>query len=67
VTVDLSGAGWFKSSYSATQSDCVEVAFLDGEMVGIRDSKDAAGAALIVSGSAWEAFVAEYAAGRPVN
>ncbi|MEV5838532.1 DUF397 domain-containing protein [Nocardia sp. NPDC052112] len=39
MTVDLSGARWFKSSRSASNGQCVEVAFLDGGMFGVRDSK----------------------------
>ncbi|MGY5308072.1 DUF397 domain-containing protein [Nocardia gipuzkoensis] len=41
------GVQWFKSSYSATHSDCVEVAFLDGDHVGVRDSKNPTGPALV--------------------
>ncbi|MEU4313540.1 DUF397 domain-containing protein [Nocardia sp. NPDC024068] len=53
---DLSGADWFKSSYSQAGGDCVEVAHLsDG--VGVRDSKDAAGPVLIFTPSEWDAFI----------
>ena len=45
-------AEWRKSSYSATDSDCVEV----GRGVGIRDSK-APAAHLPVVPAAWEAFL----------
>ncbi|GAB2832929.1 DUF397 domain-containing protein [Lentzea nigeriaca] len=43
---------WRKSSYSATDSDCVEI----GHGVGIRDSK-APAAHVPVSPAAWEAFL----------
>ncbi|MCP2241507.1 DUF397 domain-containing protein [Lentzea aerocolonigenes] len=43
---------WRKSSYSATDSDCVEV----GRRVGIRDSK-APATHLPVSPAAWTAFL----------
>ncbi len=56
--MNLSGATWFKSSWSHANSDCVEVAFLGEGDVGIRDSKNPAGAALVVSPSEWDAFVA---------
>lgn len=43
---------WRKSSYSATQTDCVEV----GHGIGIRDSK-APTTHLPVSDKAWSAFL----------
>ena len=43
---------WRKSSYSPTDSDCVEV----GRGVGIRDSK-APASHLPVEPAAWEAFL----------
>ncbi|MDX8054322.1 DUF397 domain-containing protein [Lentzea sp. BCCO 10_0798] len=43
---------WRKSSYSATDSDCVEI----GHGVGIRDSK-APAAHLPVEPATWEAFL----------
>ncbi|TLF74495.1 DUF397 domain-containing protein [Nocardia cyriacigeorgica] len=52
---DLSGASWFKSSYSGSQSDCVEVAWLSSG-VGVRDSKNPAGPALMFTASEWDAF-----------
>ncbi|MGY2023199.1 DUF397 domain-containing protein [Nocardia gipuzkoensis] len=39
MSVDLSGARWFKSSRSAAGNDCVEIAHLDTGHVGVRDSK----------------------------
>lgn len=56
--MNLSDATWFKSSWSHANSDCVEVAFLDEGNVGIRDSKNPTGPALVVSLSEWDAFVA---------
>lgn len=58
MTVDLSKAQWFKSSHSGGGNDCVEIAHLDGGMVGVRDSKNPGGGALVFSPSEWDAFVA---------
>jgi hypothetical protein len=54
--MDLSRAVWRKSSYSGTQSNCVEVAEFD-HLVAVRDSKNPAGAALTFSPAAWTSFV----------
>ncbi|WP_280387748.1 DUF397 domain-containing protein [Nocardia wallacei] len=56
MNVDLSGAKWFKSSRSQGGKECVEVAFLDEGMVGVRDSKNPAGPALVFTPGEWEAF-----------
>lgn len=53
---DLAQAKWFKSSRSAGGQDCVEVAFLPAG-VGVRDSKDPGGPALVFSGEQWDRFV----------
>ncbi|WP_433601513.1 DUF397 domain-containing protein [Nocardia sp. CA-135953] len=57
MKTDLSGANWFKSSHSSSQTDCVEVAWLDGA-VGVRDSKNPTGPALVFAPEAWDAFAA---------
>ncbi|MFF8789195.1 DUF397 domain-containing protein [Streptomyces sp. NPDC015125] len=50
-------SAWFKSSYSNdTGGACVEVADLTAQ-VGIRDSKDKSGPALVVPAAAWSSFV----------
>ncbi|CAM4278094.1 DUF397 domain-containing protein [Nocardia ninae] len=63
MRTDLSTASWFKSSYSSPSQDCVEVAFLGGDGVGVRDSKNPNGAALVFSSSEWEVFIAGVASG----
>ncbi|MGR3938263.1 DUF397 domain-containing protein [Streptomyces sp. BRA346] len=52
---------WFKSSYSeANGTMCVEIAHLTRTTeVGIRDSKEKAGPALVVPAAAWAAFIRE--------
>lgn len=55
---DLSGAAWFKSSRSASGKECVEVAHLRSGLVGVRDSKNPTGPALVFGPAAWDAFTA---------
>lgn len=55
---DLSSARWFKSTYSQPTADCVEIAHLSVEIVGVRDSKDPGGPVLVFSGGQWDAFLA---------
>lgn len=47
---------WRKSSYSGTQSNCVEVAPTP-RTTDVRDSKNRDGGELCVSRTAWRAFV----------
>jgi hypothetical protein len=54
---DLAGAQWRKSSRSGAQGNCVEVADELIGVVGMRDSKDPDGPALIFPRAAWQAFV----------
>ncbi len=63
MTVDLSGARWFKSSRSVSGGDCVEVAHLGSDMVGVRDSKNPSGPALIFGSAEWDAFTDRLAEG----
>ncbi|MFQ6328373.1 DUF397 domain-containing protein [Nocardia sp. CWNU-33] len=56
MTSDLSQARWFKSSRSSMGKDCVEVAFLDEGHVGVRDSKNPTGPALVFTPSEWDTF-----------
>lgn len=55
---ELATARWIKSSRSNGGGNCVEVAFLDGERVGVRDSKDnGSGPAHIFTRAEWLAFL----------
>ncbi|WP_459548324.1 DUF397 domain-containing protein [Nocardia sp. X0981] len=56
MKTDLSGAKWFKSSHSSGQTECVEVAWLPSGRVGVRDSKDASGPALLFDSRTWDSF-----------
>ncbi|BDU02224.1 transcriptional regulator [Nocardia sputorum] len=56
VDVELSGAKWFKSSRSQAGKECVEVAFLTGGGVGVRDSKNPTGPALKFTSAEWNTF-----------
>ncbi|MFE9325437.1 DUF397 domain-containing protein [Nocardia sp. NPDC052278] len=54
----LAGAKWFKSTRSSGNHECVEVAFLDGGGIGVRDSKNPTGPALVFTPGEWDAFTA---------
>ncbi|MVU83049.1 DUF397 domain-containing protein [Nocardia sp. ET3-3] len=54
---ELAQAEWFKSSRSAGGQDCVEIAFLSRGEVGVRDSKNPGGPALVFSGEQWDRFL----------
>ncbi len=56
MELDLSRAQWRKSSYSGNSGNCVEVADL-GQAVAIRDSKDPAGAVLVIAREEWQGFI----------
>ncbi len=61
---DLTGADWFKSSYSGDNSLCVEVARDIPGFIPVRDSKDLGGPVLAFTPEAFTAFVQDAAAGR---
>ncbi|MCP2295816.1 protein of unknown function (DUF397) [Nocardia amikacinitolerans] len=58
TNIDLSQASWFKSTHSGSQSACVEVAWLAGGGVGVRDSKNPTGPVLVFTPGEWDAFAA---------
>ncbi|MGI5165722.1 DUF397 domain-containing protein [Spirillospora sp. CA-253888] len=56
IKLDLSAAGWRKSSYSSGQGgECVEVAGLPS-VIAVRDSKDPHGPRLVFDAAAWRSF-----------
>ena len=55
---DVSTARWFKSTHSGASENCVEVAFLPDAVVGVRDSKDSSGPALVFTSAEWSSFTA---------
>lgn len=54
---NLTGAVWRKSSRSNNGGNCVEVADNLPGIVGLRDSKDPTGPALIFGPNQWRIFV----------
>jgi hypothetical protein len=64
VTADLSGASWFKSSFSESNGQCVEIAHLNDGTVGMRDSKNPTGPALTFTPGAWDTFLSATKAGE---
>jgi hypothetical protein len=51
-------APWVKSPFSFANGNCVEVAELPGDSVGIRDSRDPGGPVLSFTRAEWAAFLA---------
>jgi len=56
---ELTGAVWRKSSRSGSGDQCVEAAPLSGGLRALRDSKDPAGPALVLTPSAWRGLLNE--------
>jgi hypothetical protein len=57
--VGLDYVRWKKSSYSAANGNCVEVARIDGDDIGVRDSKNAARPALAFRPTVWRTFTTQ--------
>jgi len=55
---DLCDARWKKSTHSAANGCCIEVAGLRDRYVGVRDSKDVVGPVLTFTSAEWGAFLA---------
>ncbi|WP_329132861.1 DUF397 domain-containing protein [Streptomyces sp. NBC_01476] len=54
---DPTDNNWKKSSYSAANGDCVEMATAGSSVVAVRDSKDPAGPVLRFSATSWSSFI----------
>ncbi|MFE3443153.1 DUF397 domain-containing protein [Nocardia sp. NPDC059180] len=61
---DLSDVVWFKSTRSTGSKECVEVAHLASGLVGLRDSKNPTGPALVFGPGGWDAFLTGVSEGR---
>lgn len=55
--VSNSSGIWIKSTLSAYNGDCVEVAGLASNTIQVRDSKNPRGAVLNFTPSEWDAFI----------
>lgn len=53
-----SGLNWFKSSLSLSCGNCVEVADMPGDTIGVRNSRHANGPVLQFTYGEWQAFLA---------
>ncbi|MFD4696059.1 DUF397 domain-containing protein [Streptomyces niveus] len=56
TTPDLTHAQWRKASLSESAQGCVEVAFIPGDLVAVRDSKDVAKPAHVYPVADWTTF-----------
>jgi hypothetical protein len=56
-TPPFSSLNWIKSSLSTANGNCVEVAAVARDAVGVRDSKDISGPILQFTTGEWNAFL----------
>jgi hypothetical protein len=60
----LYGVAWRRSSHSAQEGNCVEVAAPRPGRIAVRDSKDRQGPKLLFESQHWRRFAAGVKAGR---
>ena len=60
----LPGTAWRKATASDANSGCVEVAFLAGGRVGVRDSKNRSEPPLVFTAHEWTGFIASARSGE---
>lgn len=56
-TGDLQSAHWFKAAASGGEGGCLEVAFLSGGRVAIRDNEDLDNPPFVVTAHVWRCFM----------
>lgn len=62
---EINAAAWRKSSWSNYAGNCVEIAGLPGDRVGIRDTKDrGTGPVLLFTRAEWTAFLSRTKDGK---
>jgi hypothetical protein len=62
-TDEFARATWRTASYTQGNGSCVEVAGLGGGRIAVRDTKDRAGLAMVMTADEWRGFLA-YARAR---
>ena len=62
--VEVAQAAWRKSSHSGPEQNCVEVADRQSALIGVRDSKDPDGPALVFASPVWRGFMAAVKGGE---
>ncbi|PJE96926.1 DUF397 domain-containing protein [Streptomyces carminius] len=56
-TPDLGNVQWRKASVSESTNGCLEVAFLPGDRVALRDNEDPDNPPFVVTRHVWECFI----------
>jgi hypothetical protein len=56
--MQVNESGWFKSSYSGQNGDCVEIRLRTDDGIDLRDTKNRQGPVVIVGALGWSAFTA---------